>query len=221
MEKSRNYKFVDEPMLARASRAIRTLVQFMNQCNTDGATWEKDWLCDFTQLHLDKIKGSTFDKVCDELGFEKVERNIIGVKPYYAVSDDEAVIARVETRKRLKHLDRLHKMLGMNNEFPYLGGWLTVHTEISRYFKDMIQVDKNGKASLPKDYESQLRELCTKEIPERWRFMCDLLRDNEKVFMNFESACDDRPMLRQAPPYYRVYKNGKFSIEEFGKYIGL
>lgn len=221
MEKSRNYKFVDEQLLATASRAIRTLVQFMNQCNTDGAPWEKDWLCDFTQLHLDKIKGSTFDKVCEDLGFEKVERHVIGVQPYFAVSDDEAVIARVETRKRLKHLDRLHKILGMNSEFPYLGGWLTIHTETSRHFPQIIQLDKSGKASLPKDYENQLRELCTKEIPEGWRFMCDLLRDNEKVFVNFENETRAHPGTSAAPPYFHVYKDGKFSIADFAKYIGL
>ncbi len=221
MEKSKNYKFVDEQQLTAASRAIRTLVQFMNQCNTDGATWEKDWLYDFTLLNLDKIKKATFDKVCEDLGFEKVERNVISVQPYYAVSDDEAVIARVETRKRLKHLEKLHKMLIENNEFPILGGWLVVHTEISRHFPDIIQLDKNGKASLPDDYESKLRELCTKEIPEEWRFVCDLLRDNEKVFIDFESEADDKPCLRQAPPYSQVYKDGKFSLLEFGKYIGL
>ncbi|MBQ3961713.1 MAG: hypothetical protein II683_07970 [Muribaculaceae bacterium] len=201
---TKSYDWLDVEEFERAKKAITVLFDIMAK---NGGKWRKEWINDFSKQHFDEIRKECFEEVCNELGFEKTERGVIGVAGYFGYSDDESLIARVEVTKRLKPIEKTFKEIHSPQGFPTLGGWLA----LSRNAGKLIEV-KDGKPYIPDDLDERLKAICTLSVPEEWRELCDLLRDNEKVFVKYGELSDKHQFHFR---WWKVFENGKFELKNF------
>lgn len=196
------YTWVDTQNLEKAKTAITTLVSAMQD---SGAAWRRSWIAHLP-IQVDAIRQEIFDEVCQEYHFIEI-------------TSDEAVMARIETRKRIHGVLVAAEDLNHNNNCPAFGGWCILNRKISKHFADIIEIDADGWPSLPDDYETQLETYCTYEIPEAWRDFCDAIRDNETGLLDIVAELKAHRL--PIPGWLFSLKSGAFTVKDFAQTFNL
>ena len=75
---------------------------------------------------------------------------------------------------------------------------------------------REGRPSLRGDCEMIIRQLCTQTIPEKWRPLCDLLRDNQEALIRIIKESRKRNIEL---PLSVAFDDDGFSIEKFFLHI--
>ena len=216
-QKSNNdYTWLDEVNFNNAKAAVNFIVE---KATENGGEWKREWFDKLDRNGLEDIRKEVFEQVCKDLGFEPVVRPVVGVGPNLDITNDEAVIARVEVKKRMLPIDRTYNALNGFYEFP-LTGWLITNS-IARHLSEAISVDEKGAPYLVDDYEAKLQALCTHQIPEEWRGLCDIVRDNAQTLHELTGELNKLHCFAIPSYLLCVKESSEFSNSRFAKYLGL